>query len=39
MALGISDYGYVIENGCVVVHGPAADLARNDEVRRAYMGL
>jgi len=39
VALGISDYGYVVESGSVVTHGPAQELASDDEVRRAYMGL
>jgi branched-chain amino acid transport system ATP-binding protein len=37
-ALNIADRGYVLENGRSVLDGPAADLARHDEVRRAYMG-
>ncbi|VWD12033.1 amino acid ABC transporter ATPase [Burkholderia lata] len=39
IALGIADYGYVLEGGLVVAHGPAQDLAANDDVRRAYMGM
>jgi branched-chain amino acid transport system ATP-binding protein len=39
VALSISDYGYVVESGSVVTHARAQDLASNDEVRRAYMGL
>ncbi|MBN3794952.1 ABC transporter ATP-binding protein [Burkholderia sp. Ac-20392] len=39
IALGIADYGYVLEGGMVVAHGPAQDLAANDDVRRAYMGM
>jgi branched-chain amino acid transport system ATP-binding protein len=37
--LGISDRGYVIENGRVVMHGAAADLLRDDKIRAAYLGL
>jgi branched-chain amino acid transport system ATP-binding protein len=37
-ALEIAHRGYVMENGRIVLEGPAADLARHDEVRRAYMG-
>jgi branched-chain amino acid transport system ATP-binding protein len=39
IALGISDVGYVLENGVVVAHASAHELAHNDDVRRAYMGL
>ncbi|MBJ6724009.1 ABC transporter ATP-binding protein [Geomesophilobacter sediminis] len=38
MALGIADRGYVLETGEVVVQGPAAELAANPEVRKAYLG-
>jgi len=37
-ALEIAHRGYVLENGRVVLHGPAAELMHHDEVRRAYMG-
>jgi branched-chain amino acid transport system ATP-binding protein len=37
--LGISDRGYVIENGRVTMAGAAADLLRDDKVRAAYLGL
>jgi branched-chain amino acid transport system ATP-binding protein len=38
IALGIADHGYVLETGRIVMHGPAADLADNEDVRRAYLG-
>jgi len=38
MALSIADYGYVLETGTIRLHGKASDLARNEEVRRAYLG-
>ena len=38
IALDISDEGYVIETGRVVMHGPAAALAGNEDIRRAYLG-
>ena len=38
IALAIADSGYVIETGSVVMHGPAAELADNEDVRRAYLG-
>jgi len=38
MALSIANRGYVLETGHVVLEGPAAALAENPEVRRAYLG-
>ncbi len=38
IALDISDDGYVIETGRVVMQGPAAELAGNEDIRRAYLG-
>ena len=38
-ALGIADQGYVIENGRVVLGGPAERLKDNEEVREFYLGL
>src|SRR4030043_637518 len=38
-ALGISDYGYVMENGKVVLSGPAEKLRDNEDVREFYLGL
>jgi branched-chain amino acid transport system ATP-binding protein len=38
-ALGIADYGYVIENGKVALSGPAERLRDNEDVREFYMGL
>jgi branched-chain amino acid transport system ATP-binding protein len=37
-ALGIADRGYVLEQGRIVLEGPAADLLRNEDVARAYLG-
>ncbi|MDP3716985.1 MAG: ABC transporter ATP-binding protein [Acidobacteriota bacterium] len=37
-ALEIAHRGYVLENGRIVIEGPAAELMTHDEVRRAYMG-
>jgi branched-chain amino acid transport system ATP-binding protein len=39
MALRLSDYGYVLENGRVVLDGPCAELLESDMVRRAYLGI
>jgi branched-chain amino acid transport system ATP-binding protein len=38
-ALQISDYGYVLETGELVMEGPAADLAHNPRVIETYLGL
>ena len=38
-ALGIADYGYVMENGKVVLEGPAGRLRDNEDVQEFYMGL
>ena len=38
-ALGIADYGYVMENGRVVLGGPAGQLKDNEDIREFYLGL
>jgi branched-chain amino acid transport system ATP-binding protein len=38
-ALGVADYGYVMENGRIVVSGSAEMLRDNEEVREFYLGL
>ncbi len=38
-ALGIANYGYVMENGRVVLEGSADKLRDNEDVREFYMGL
>lgn len=37
-ALGVSDYGYVLEGGAVALHGPAEQLIHDDYVRKTYLG-
>ena len=39
MALAVSDYGYVLAQGRTELEGPARQLASNDHVRAAYLGL
>ncbi len=39
LALGIATRGYVLETGTIVTSGTAEELAGNDEVRRAYLGI
>ena len=38
MALAVSDRAYVMETGVISMEGPAAQLAADDRVRRAYLG-
>ena len=38
-ALGIADYGYVMENGRVVLEGPAEKMKDNKNIQEFYMGL
>jgi branched-chain amino acid transport system ATP-binding protein len=38
-ALGIANYGYVMENGRIVLGGPAEGLRDNEVVREFYLGL
>jgi branched-chain amino acid transport system ATP-binding protein len=38
MALDLADHAYLIETGRVVLSGTAADVKRDDAVRRAYLG-
>lgn len=38
-ALGISHHGYVMENGKIVMEGPADKLRDNEDIREFYMGL
>ena len=38
LALSVADYGYVLQNGRIRLHGEAADLLGNDQVREAYLG-
>jgi len=39
VALGIADYGYIMENGKIVMDGPADKLKNNEDVKEFYMGL
>jgi branched-chain amino acid transport system ATP-binding protein len=38
IALELADHAYLIETGCIVMSGPAAIIACDDAVRRAYLG-
>ncbi|MDN2709722.1 ABC transporter ATP-binding protein [Janthinobacterium sp. SUN118] len=37
-ALNVADYGYVLENGSISVHGPAESLKTDPKVITAYLG-
>jgi branched-chain amino acid transport system ATP-binding protein len=37
-ALNVADYGYVLENGSISVHGPAESLKTDPKVIAAYLG-
>jgi branched-chain amino acid transport system ATP-binding protein len=39
MALGLADYGYVLQNGCVSLEGTAAELRNNPAVQTSYLGV
>lgn len=37
-ALKIAQYGYVLETGHIALEGSAGDIARNEQIRKAYLG-
>ena len=39
MALSVADHGYVMENGRIVLEGPAAKLRDNSDIKEFYLGL
>ena len=38
MALGLADYGYVLDTGSIVLEGRGADLGSDEKVVKAYLG-
>ncbi|MEH6633153.1 MAG: ABC transporter ATP-binding protein [Halopseudomonas aestusnigri] len=38
MALRAADYGYIMENGKIVLDGPAEELMNNEDVKEFYLG-
>src|SRR5262245_7384959 len=38
LALDLADHAYLLETGRVVISGPAADLKKDDSIRRSYLG-
>jgi branched-chain amino acid transport system ATP-binding protein len=39
IALRYADFGYILENGRVVMEGAAAELASNEDVKEFYLGV
>ena len=39
IALRYADYGYILENGRVMMDGPAQALAQNEDVKEFYLGI
>jgi branched-chain amino acid transport system ATP-binding protein len=39
MALKYAGYGYILENGRVVLDGPAKALRENEDVKEFYLGV
>ncbi|MGQ9646538.1 MAG: ABC transporter ATP-binding protein [Thermodesulfobacteriota bacterium] len=39
IALSTSDYGYIMENGRVVLDGPSQKLKENEDIKEFYLGL
>ena len=39
MALAVSEYAYVLAEGRIDLEGPSRDMARNEHVRQAYLGI
>ena len=39
LALQVADYGYIMENGRIVLDGPADQLAENPDVQEFYLGM
>ena len=38
-ALQVADYGYVMENGAIVLEGPCEELRRDKRVVETYLGI
>jgi branched-chain amino acid transport system ATP-binding protein len=39
LVLSVTDRGYVLENGRILLEGASVELEQNPEVRRAYLGV
>jgi branched-chain amino acid transport system ATP-binding protein len=38
-ALSIADYGYVLENGRIVLYGTGNELGDNEDIKEFYLGM
>ena len=38
MALSIADRGYVLSTGAIVLEGPASELLKSEDLKKAYLG-
>jgi branched-chain amino acid transport system ATP-binding protein len=38
LVLALADHAYLIETGSLVMAGPAADVGRDENIRRSYLG-
>lgn len=39
MALNISDYGYVMEKGCISMEGSSEELMKDEKIKNVYLGI
>ena len=39
VALRYADFGYIMENGRIVMEGAASELSNNEDVKEFYLGL
>jgi branched-chain amino acid transport system ATP-binding protein len=39
LALSLADYAYALQTGRIALEGPAAQLERDENVQRIYLGL
>jgi branched-chain amino acid transport system ATP-binding protein len=39
LALKTADRAYVLETGCITLHGPADELLNNKDIQKAYLGI
>jgi branched-chain amino acid transport system ATP-binding protein len=39
VALRVANFGYILENGRVVMEGSASELSSNEDVKEFYLGL
>jgi len=39
IALSVSEYAYILENGEIVMEGPSEQLSDDEGVQRAYLGF